>query len=228
MVVTVRPTREQVVSEIGELLRDAPAFVAAPLCRRWHLHWGATRAEVADALPGDSILPRAQFQATRAITIEAPPELVWPWLVQVGARRAGWYSHDLLDNLGRPSATTLVPELQQLEVGQWVAMAPSGPPTPTTAFTVAAFEPDEWLLWTKPDSTWAWRLTRIAGQGTRLVTRVRAVYDWRRPLAAVLSMFLMEFGDFAMQRKMLRGIKCRAEGLSHHPMIDQYSPLITK
>jgi hypothetical protein len=69
-------------------------------------------------MPGDELLPDAQFRATRAITIDAPPRAVWPWLVQVGALRAGWYSSDLLDNLGHPSATTIVPDLQHLEVGQ--------------------------------------------------------------------------------------------------------------
>ncbi len=70
-------------------------------------------------MPGDKLLPQAQFKATRAITIAAPPEAVWPWLVQVGCLRAGWYSNDLLDNLGHPSATTILPQLQHLEVGQW-------------------------------------------------------------------------------------------------------------
>ena len=107
-----------------------------------------------------------------------------------------------------------MPELQHLEPGQWVPMAPSGTPTASNAFKVDSFELNEWLLWTKPDSTWVWRLTPTAGNGTRLVTRVHAVYDWRHPLAAVFGVVLMEFGDFAMQRKMLRGIKARAEALA--------------
>jgi hypothetical protein len=163
-------------------------------------------------MPGDELLRHAQFRATRAITIDAPPQAVWPWLVQVGALRAGWYSNDLLDNLGHPSATRVVPKLQHLEVGQWVPMAPSGQPSDRNAFKVNSFAVNQWLLWTKPDSTWAWRLTPTEG-GTRLVTRVHAVYDWRRPLAAVLAVALMEFGDFAMQRRMLRGIKARAEAM---------------
>jgi len=85
-----------------------------------------------------------------------------------------------------------------------------GAPSDRNAFKVHSFQVNEWLLWTKPDSTWAWRLTPTE-HGTRLVTRVHAVYDWRRPLAALLAVVLMEFGDFAMQRRMLRGIKARAE-----------------
>jgi hypothetical protein len=212
MVVGPGPSTRQLLAELGDVAHDVPTFLTSPLYRRWHRQWGATAAERAGSMPGDERLRRAQFRATRAITIAAPPQAVWPWLVQVGALRAGWYSNDLLDNLAQPSATTLVPELQHLEVGQWVPMAPSGQPSERNAFKVDSFEVNRWLLWTKPDSTWAWRLTPTES-GTRLVTRVHAVYDWRRPLAAALAVVLMEFGDFAMQRRMLRGIKARAEAM---------------
>ncbi len=202
------------IAQLGDVIHDMPAFLTAPTYRRWHLHWGALPAEVGASMPGDEQLPHAQFRATRAITIDAPPDAVWPWLVQVGAGRAGWYSNDLLDNLGRPSATTIVPDLQHLEIGQWVPMSPWGPPSDADAFKVDSFEPEQWMLWTKPDSTWAWRLAPAGHNGTRLTTRVHAVYDWRHPLTAVLGVVLMEFGDFAMQRRMLRGIKSRAEALA--------------
>ena len=165
------------------------------------------------SLPGDAMLPQTQFRTTRAITIDASPEMVWPWLVQVGCMRAGWYSDDLLDNLARPSASTIVAELQHLEIGQWVPMSPSATPSDRTAFKVAAFELHEWLLWTKPDSTWVWQLKPAGEHGTRLVTRIHAIYDWKHPLTALLGVVLMEFGDFAMQRRMLRGIKARAESM---------------
>ncbi len=210
---TARPTQRQIVNELGDVLHDIPAFFTAPLYRRWHLYWGATPTEAAASLPGDTLLPRAQYRSTRAITIDAQPEAVWPWLVQVGCQRAGFYSNDLLDNLGRPSATTIVPDLQRLEVGQWVPMSPAATPTDRTAFKVHSFELNEWLLWSKPDSTWAWHLTATDDGGTRLVTRIHAVYDWRNPLMALLSVLLMEFGDFAMLRRMLRGIKARAESV---------------
>jgi hypothetical protein len=207
-------TQRQFLAELGDVARDLPAFLTAPLYRSWHLRWGATPAETAASLPGDALVPHAQFKATRAITIDAPPGAVWPWLVQVGCQRAGFYSNDLLDNLGHPSATTIVPRLQHLQIGQWVPMSPAATPTDRTAFKVASFEVDQWLLWTKPDSTWVWRLTPAGRNGTRLVTRVHAVYDWRHPLTALLSVLLMEFGDFAMLRRMLRGIKARAESLA--------------
>jgi hypothetical protein len=92
-------------------------------------------------------------------------------------------------------------------------MSPKMPPSPRTALRVDSFEIDRRLLWTKPDSTWSWQLAPTASNGTRLVTRIRVVYDWRHPLTAILGVVLMEFGDFAMCRRMLTGIKSRAESL---------------
>jgi hypothetical protein len=209
------PARPEWLHAVGAVVHDLPLFLTAPLYRRWHLTWGATPAEVAAPLPGDELFPHAQFRATRAITIAAPPELVWPWLVQVGCRRAGWYSNDLLDNLGHRSAHEVIDDLQHLEVGQWVPMSPVGPPTDVNAFRVAGYEVDRWLLWTKPDSRWVWQLTPRPDGGTRLVTRVSAPRDWKHaPTSALLGILLMEFGDFAMMRRMLLGIKQRAEELA--------------
>jgi hypothetical protein len=169
-------------------------------------------------MPGDELFPRAQYRSTRAITIQAPPEVIWPWLVQVGCGRAGFYSHDLLDNLARPSATTILPAFQHLEVGQWVPMSPTATPTDRTALRVRSFEVDRWLLWTKPDSSWAWKLTPDEHGATRLITRIHAVYDWKaHPVMALFGWVLMEFGDFAMLRAMLRGIKQRAETIARAP-----------
>jgi hypothetical protein len=207
-------TRRLRLRQIGGVLADLPVFLTSPIYRRWHLHWGTTPDEAAAPMTGHDRFPNAQFRATRAISIDAPPEHVWPWLVQMGCLRAGWYSHDLLDNLGRPSATTIEPELQHLEVGQWVPMSPKPPPTERTAFRVDSFEIERWLLWAKPDSTWSWRLAPTGDGGTRLVNRIHAVYDWRHLADASMGVLLMEFGDFAMNRRMLRGIKARAESLA--------------
>lgn len=204
------PTARQLAREVRAVGADLPLFLGAPLFRHRHLRWGATAAEVAAHMPGDELVPGAQYHPTRAVTIDAPPATVWPWLVQVGCLRAGWYADDLLDNLGRPSATRIIPELQDLHVGQWVPMGP-GQPTDDTAFRVHSFQENEWLLWTKPDCTWAWVLRGLPGGGTRLVTRVRPRYDWSRPFYALLGVALMELGDFAMMRRMLLGIKVRAE-----------------
>jgi hypothetical protein len=206
---TPRPTITELAREIAGVASDLPLFLTAPLYRRRHLRWGATAAEFASALPGDDLCARAQFGCTRAVTIDAPPEAVWPWLVQVGCLKAGFYSNDLLDNLGCPSAREIIEEFQHLEVGQWVSMAPT--PTETTALKVDSFAVNRWLLWRKPDSTWVWTLTDIGHGQTRLVTRVRALYDWKKPVGAIFGVLLMEFGDFAMMRRMLLGIKERAE-----------------
>jgi hypothetical protein len=77
--------------------------------RPWQLRWGATDDEVASVMPGDDVVQQPTFDATRAVTIQARPEAIWPWLVQMGMTRAGWYSYDWLDNLGRPSAQRIIP-----------------------------------------------------------------------------------------------------------------------
>jgi hypothetical protein len=215
MSVARKATARQLITQVIDVGLALPAIVSAPMYRRWHLHWGATPSERTDSLPGDTFFPHAQYRSTRAITIDAPPESVWPWLVQVGCQRAGFYSNDLLDNLAHPSATTILPQYQNLQVGQWVPMSPAAEPSDRTALKVHSFEVNQWLLWSKPDSTWAWRLTPTGAGGTRLVTRIHAVYDWKHhPLMAFVGLVLMEFGDFAMLRKMLRGIKGRAEAVS--------------
>ena len=160
-------------------------------------------------MPGDDIIDDIAYLATRAITIDAPPTAVWPWLVQVGCLRAGYYADDLLDNLGHPSARQILPEFQCLEIGQWVPMSPT--PTDTTAFKVAAFETNEWLLWQQPLSTWSWKLTDIPEGRTRLVTRLRIHLDWKHPAVSLFSVVLNEFGDYPMMRRMLLGIRERAE-----------------
>ena len=159
-------------------------------------------------MPGDELVSTCHFGCTRAITIDAPPADVWPWLVQVGFGKAGFYSNDLLDNVARPSANRILDELQDPKVGDWVPMF--NKVNDTTAFKIAAIKPPEELVWAKPDSTWAWTLTEIGGH-TRFVTRLRSRYRWHRPADASLSLVLNEFGDFPMMRKMLRTLKQRAE-----------------
>ena len=199
----------QVLRGLGDVVVASPLFVAAPLLRRRHLRWGATDAEVGGQMPGDEIVPRTSFCATRAITIDAPPQAVWPWIVQLGFGRAGFYSYDVFDNAGRPSATRILAEFQDPQVGDWMPMASKV--SETTAFKVTAFESGEWLLWAKPDSTWSWKLTPLPGGGTRLVTRLKQRYQWESPGIAVFTLVLLEVGDFPMMRRMLTSIKARAE-----------------
>jgi deazaflavin-dependent oxidoreductase (nitroreductase family) len=159
-------------------------------------------------MPGDDVVPGCQYRCTRAITVHAPPSVVWPWLVQVGFGKAGFYSNDLLDNVAHPSADRILDEFQNPAVGDWVPMFSKV--NDTTAFKIVAIEPCAELLWAKPDSTWAWKLSAVEG-GTRLVTRLRILYDWTHPLGAATSLVLNEVGDFPMMRRMLLTLKERAE-----------------
>ena len=183
--------------------------------RPWQLRWGATDDEVRRAMPGDEIIRHPTFNATRAVTVEAPASNVWPWIVQIGFGRAGWYAYDLLDNLGRPSAKQIIPQLQHIEAGQLIPFyqgigAPEG-----VGLKVKAIEPGRWMLWwddKSQDSTWAWVLYPIDRQQTRLVTRVRMRYRWTKP--SILFNLLVEFADFIMMRRCLLGIKQRAQSLA--------------
>jgi hypothetical protein len=214
----------RVLRGLGEVAIAAPLFLFAPLFRHRHLRWGASEAEVAGAMPGDELVPEPSFNATRAITIDGPPEAVWPWLAQLGYGRAGWYSYDLFDNAARPSAERLLPEHQEPRVGDWVPM--SSKINETTAFKIRAVEPKRWMLWAKPHSSWAWQLVPLEGGGTRLIVRLKECYEWRRsPGNALLTLILFEFGDFPMMRKLLLGVKRRAERLAKSRPAPKDGPL---
>ena len=204
-----------------DALTAVPWFVASPLVRAWHLRWGATPDEVHGSMPGDEVVPRAQFNATRAVTVDAPPARVWPWIVQLGYRRAGFYTYDLIDNAGQRSAERILEEYQHPAAGDLMPMFKELHGL-AIAYTVTAFETDRWMVWVhrpnpteEPDSTWTWRLTPLPGGGTRLVTRMKQDYRWQTPSLAVFNFILMELGDFAMERRMLKGIKRRAESAEH-------------
>ncbi len=115
---------------------------------------GATHAEIARPMPGDEIVPKASFNARRAITIDAPPERVWPWIVQIGYRRAGFYTYALLDNAGYGSADRVLPEYQDPKVGDWMPMSRKVNETGVQGEGVRT-QPVASLG--KPDSPWSWR-----------------------------------------------------------------------
>jgi hypothetical protein len=178
--------------------------------RPWQLRWGAADEEVARAMPGDDVVEHPTFNATRAVTIQARPEEIWPWLVQIGIKRAGFYSYDWLDNLGHHSAERIIPELQHLAVGDFIPISLDG----KQGQWVKDFEPNQWMLWwnTKVDVTWYWGLYPQDESQTRLITRVRMRYHWLSPMLAFN--LLLEFTDIVMMRKCLLGIKQRAERAS--------------
>jgi len=175
--------------------------------RPWQLKWGATDEEIQRSMPEDDILKMPSFNATRAVTINAQPENIYPWIVQIGVTRAGWYSYDLLDNLARPSAERLLPEHQTIQVGDVIPMSPDG----KEGLLVKDFRENEWISWwdKKGDTTWVWGIYHIGKNKTRLITRVRVKYDWFS--SAILFNLLIEFFDILMMRKCMLGIKRRAE-----------------
>jgi hypothetical protein len=191
--------------------------VYAKLVRPWARRWGATAEEAARPLPGDGLVAKADYVATRAITIDAPPQEVWPWLVQIGSGRAGWYTYDRIDNAGMPSATEVIPELQQLQVGDLIPMVVGK----DIGVRVKELEPDRRMLWwdEQGEYSWEWVLEPADGQ-TRLLNRLRVTrHPWTRKM---LYELVAVNGDVVMQRKLLRGIKQRAERLAaRHPIPGQ-------
>jgi hypothetical protein len=183
----------------------AAAAIYLGLVRPWQVRWGATADEVARAMPGDGILgPRAP-STTRAITIGAPADQVWPWLAQLGYGRAGWYSYDWLDNDGKPSATQIRPQWQHLRPGDQILMMPGA------GFDVTEVKDGRYFTAQAPDQTMSWCLAvEPRGQhNCRLISRWRA--RWRITAASALWIALSDPGAFIMERKMLLGIKARAE-----------------
>lgn len=179
--------------------------------RPWQLHWGASAGELDRSMPGDEVVTAPTFNATRGVTIHARPEQIFPWIVQIGIRpRAGWYSIDLLDNLGTPSAEVILPELQHSRIGDVIGISPDGKNGPYIKALVA----NQWMLWGDKvgDSTWVWGLYPIDETHTRLITRIRMKYRWLSP--AIIFALLVEFTDIIMMRKCMLGIQRRAERLA--------------
>jgi len=205
-----RATKRRVVR--GLAVTGASAVAAYALLRPRLLNWGATRAEVTGPLPGDDRVAEANYTSTRAITIDAPPAAVWPWLAQMGYRRGGLYSYDWLDRmfgyLDAPSAEEVLPEHQHLEVGDTIPLG-RGPSWP-----VVGVDPERSLVLEPLTGvvTWAFALTPVGADATRLVTRVRFRID--KTLKERVVMGAIDPAAFVMTRKMLLGIKRRAESLA--------------
>lgn len=210
---------------IGRPLLAAGLVLYLAAIRPWLLGWGATRQERRQQLPGDDFVP-ARWQTTRGISIAARAEQIWPWLVQMGYGRGGWYSYDWLERrIGAGdfaeggSARRVIPELQPIAVGDTIALSPAGgltvaildPPTALvlhyrmSLLTAApARESDRAIF----DWTWAFVLTPADDNSCRLLARVRA--DYRPQWLLLLLPVLLEPAHFIMEQKMLRTIGRRA------------------
>jgi hypothetical protein len=171
------------------------------------LRWGATAEEVERTLPGDEVVIQPTFNATRALTVTARPADIWPWLLQLGSKRAGFYSYDWRDNTGIPSAEYILPEFQHLSRGDFIPMTPDG----KQGMWVKDFKTHEYILWwaKKGNATWLWQLSPRDGATTRLITRLRVKYEWTLPW--VFYYLLQDVGDIVMMRKCLLGLKRRVE-----------------
>ena len=203
----------------------AITVILSPFLRRWYSKWGAAGDELEQAIAGDALVPHPKSQLTMAVAVDAPPAEIWPWFVQLGCQRAGWYSYDLLDNGGVPSADRIVPEYQHLEIGDIVKAVPKG----DFGFPVAIIEPNKQLTLAgtlntetgedaSPDDPelrayFSGNQTFLLDEneeGTRLIFRMRI--DWNPGLLNNIAYRgIVEPLSFVMGRKTLLNIKQRAE-----------------
>ena len=185
------------------------AVVYQQLVRSWVLTWGATAAEAAARLPGDELLADADGVSTRAIEISAPARDVWPWLAEMGPDpRGGAYTYDWIENLlglHMHSTDRVLPEFQHPEVGETIRLG-------ANEMRLERVEPERVLAWRSQDGNWVWTFVVTETEaGTRLISRNR----FRLPSAAGrVGMLAMEPASLVMERKMLRGIKNRAQRLA--------------
>jgi hypothetical protein len=203
------------------------SIVYAGALRPWFLRWGATGAEVAAELPGDDIVRVPRCASTRAIAIEATPEDVWPWLAQMGQGRGGLYSYEWIENLvgcDIHNADEVIPALQDIGVGDLIRLVPKEAPT-ELAFEVARADVNRALVLkgrgTREEAfaegfgypSWTFAIERVDPRRVRLIAR------WRCDFEPTLSGYLWwKYGiepiHFVMERRMLKGIKKRAERLA--------------
>lgn len=197
--------------------------------RPWYLRWGATDEEVEQSMPGDEEVSQANYQSTRAITIKALAAEIWPWLVQMGQGRGGFYTYTWLENLVGlriSNVDQILAEFQHLKVGDIIPLEPGG-----SGYRVASIEPNKLLVLViratdsgvmgtvmkqgNGASTWVYLLRELDSERTRLIVRWRARLKptIKTPSLVLISLLLAPI-EFVMERKMLLGIKKRAERAS--------------
>lgn len=207
--------KRTLLSLLGFLL--AGAVIYAFGLRPWFLRWGATAGEVTKPLIGDNIVDRPMSACTRAITINAPPEKVWPWILQIGQGRGGFYSYTSLENLVGcqiANADRIHPEWQDVKVGDLVRLHPKAPPIPIVvmqsghALVLGGKSGPEVPGF--PSITWAFIVEPVGTGQTRLLIRSRSSFS---PTAGqyLTNKYALEPIHFIMERRMMLGIKERAE-----------------
>ncbi|MFC1997440.1 hypothetical protein ACFLXI_07525 [Chloroflexota bacterium] len=220
--------RRTIIGFCGGLLAACTAAVAAYILaiRPWHLRWGSTDEELDLSLPGDDLVPKPKLTATHSITINASKTQIWPWLVQIGQGRGGFYSYDWIENamgLDIHTSNQILPEHQDLKVGDLIPLSEDEFGVP-----VAILDPEKSLVLhgdtREPGpgiapvmkegdymtTVWGFHLVPKGDGRTRLVERI--LIDWNEsPLNTLFYRVFLEPGSFIMEQKMLRGIKERAE-----------------
>ena len=194
------------------------AFVAiyVSTIRPWHMRWGATESELAMPLPGDQLVPPSAVVSTRAITIRATPQEIWPWLIQLGQGRGGYYSYDWLENLfaaDMHNADTIVPGLQHVDVGDHISLQGNGP-----YMTVATVDPERALIM---EGGWGWYLEPVDAQNTRLIVRY-ASFEVNSWASALFYYPIFEPAHCVMELGMMLGIAGRAESRQNES-VDTFS-----
>jgi hypothetical protein len=232
------------------------AIGAVVALNRWRSSWGVDSAEVDRILPGDDLVAAPSNTDTRGIDIDAPPSAVWPWLVQMGYERAGWYSYDQLDMKGR-SADAIIPELQSLKVGDILPTVPGGgfevrvvdegralavyTDTAITTAQADAFAASKeavplglqasgsFMRTTPPDfaASWAFVVEPLPGDRTRLIERVRVWFGAGTALSAVTGP-AFGFGVFLMTRRQMLGIRDRVERVARASTKEPSGPAPTE
>lgn len=182
--------------------------------REYQMNWGATAEEISRYMAGDELSKDPEFNATRVVEIDAPPEQVWPWIVQMGYSKGGFYGFDDLDNGGNPSAEHIILEHQDLKVGDSIA-AGEYKGQLINFLKVVEMDPNKSMLWVFIETpwkggTWSWGLYETDNNRTRLVSRLRKEYSFVT-IQDFVGWPLYDVVEIIMMRTTLLGIKRRAE-----------------
>ncbi|MFI5541865.1 MULTISPECIES: SRPBCC family protein [unclassified Nocardia] len=206
---------------LAATVRSAIGLPTGHRLRTKWLTWGASGEEIARVMPGDDLLVDADIVSTRAITICAGADAIWPWLVQLGPGRGGAYTYDWVENLlgvDMHSADEILPEFQNLTVGESFPVGETG-----ARMRVAILEHERSLVFTSEDACWIWEFSLYPmGAATRLVSRNRIALTGASTFTRVVIVLVM-VASLVMERKMLRGIKQRAEAWTGTPTRDDKS-----